>query len=141
EIAQREGREEEIISETSRARRAEEVANARLKELELKRAVERSQKPDNTPTQNEVRIEDAERQRRFDEQQRIIEEEALSKGDGWVLPLEGSDAEKRGIVERFRKDIEYCGMTFCLNKYHVTPIQIKAEAARLKLKINWDRVK
>ena len=141
EIEQIEGREEMIISETSKARSAEEIANLKLKELELRRTIEKREKAVGTPDANKVRAEDAERQRRFDGEQQAQQTEALSKCEPWFLPLEGSDADRRGMIERFRKDIEYCGMTFCLNKYHASPIQIKAEAARLNIRINWDRIK
>lgn len=141
EIDQVEGREEMIISENKKARSAEATANLRLKELELRRTIEKREKADKTPDANQLHVEDAERQQRFEQEQREQEEEALAKCEPWSLPLEGSESDKRGIIERFRKDIEYCGMQFCLNKYHVSSVQIKAEAARLKLRINWDRVK
>lgn len=141
EIELLEGREESIIAETGRAREAEEVANQRLKELEQRRVAERAAKPVEKLDGNKVRQDDADRQRRFAEEQKANEAAALSKSEPWTLPLEGSDADKRGITERYRRDIEHCGMNFCVNKYHVTPLQLKAEAARLGLRINWDRVK
>lgn len=141
EIEQIEGREEMIISETTKARAAEEVANLRLKELELRRATEKREKITQAPNANQVRQEDAERQRRFVSEQKAKTDEALSKVEVWMLPISGTEPDKRAMIERFRKDIEYCGMTFCVNKYHVQPIQIKAEAARLGIRINWDRIK
>ena len=141
EVEQLEGREDMIISETSRARQAEEVANQRLKELEQKRIAERIEKAVKAPDANVLHKEDAERQRRFVAEQENKMTEALSRSESWTLALVGTDSEKRSMIDRFRKDIEYCGMTFCVNKYHVQPIQIKAEAARLKLRINWDRIK
>src|SRR5689334_24253131 len=128
-----------IISETSNARAAEEVANQHIKELELKRATEKRDNAPATPDANKVRQEDAERQRRFNEQQAAQEAEVLASVEEWVLPLEGTEAERRGIIERFRRDIEHCGWNFCFSKYQATQAQIKAEAARLKLRINWDR--
>jgi hypothetical protein len=141
EIDMIEGNEERIISETGKARDAEAIANLRLKELELKKTIEKREKAVGTPDGNAVRAEDAERQQRFQQEQDAQTAEALSKSEPWSLPLEGSESDRRGIVERFRRDIEYCGMQFCINKYQASPIQLKAEAARLKLRINWDRVK
>lgn len=141
EIAQIEGREEVIISETKKARSAEETANLRLKELELRRTIEKRESATDAPDGNKIRLEDSERQKRFEQEQNDQVVEALSKSEPWSLPLEGSESERRGIIERFRKDIEYCGMTFCHNKYHASSLQIKSEAARLGIRINWDRVK
>lgn len=141
EIDQFEGREEMIVSETSRARDAEAVANLRLKELELKRAMDQRDRKSNQPDADALHADDAERQRRFNAEQQAIEDEKLSRTETWLLPLEGSESDKKSKIDRFRKDIEYCGMTFCVNKYQASPIQIKAEAARLKIRINWDRVK
>jgi len=141
EIDLREGREEMIMTETGKARAAEETANLRLKELELRRVIEKREKAVGTPDANTVRSEDAERQQRYDEQQAAQTAEALNKSEPWFLPLEGTESDRRGITERFRRDIEHCGLQFCINKYQASPIQLKAEAARLKLRINWDRVK
>jgi hypothetical protein len=141
EIAMVEGREEVIINETSKARAAEETANLRLKELELRRTIEKREKAVGTPDGNKVRAEDAERQQRFQAEQEAKTAEALSKSEPWSLPLAGSESDRRGIIDRFRRDLENCGMQFCINKYHASPMQLKAEANRLKLRVNWDRVK
>jgi len=141
EIDHVEGREEMIIEQTNHAREAEQVANRRLLELEQKKIQERNNRKVETPSTNAVRKDDAERQKRFEQEQNERQAEALEASGTWQLPLEGSPYEQKGIVDRFRKDIEYCGLTFCMNKYHVGTLQIKAEAARLKLRINWDRIK
>jgi hypothetical protein len=141
EIDMIEGNEERIISETGKARDAEAVANLRLKELELRKTIEKREKAVGTPDGNKVRAEDAERQQRFQQEQEAQTAEALSKSEPWFLPLEGTESDRRGITERFRRDIEHCGMQFCINKYQASPIQLKAEATRLGLRINWDRVK
>lgn len=141
EIEQFEGREDYIISETTLARKAEDVANARLKELAYRKALEAKERADLTPDANAVRADDATRQRRFQEEQVAKEQEALSRTEPWALPLSGSDFDKKDMIERFRKDIENCGLVFCMNKYQASPIQIKAEAGRLNLRINWDRIK
>jgi hypothetical protein len=140
EIEQFEGREEMIISENSKARSAEEVANKRLKELEAERAAEKRSKAV-LPDGNKIHAEDAERQRRFTQEQLEKEAEVLEKLEEWQLPLDVPETDKKGIIDRFRRDIENNGLTFCHNKYHATSAQIKAEAIRLKLRINWDRVK
>lgn len=141
EIAQLEGSEEMIISEMNKARAAEAVANVRLKELELRRVMDKREKTPAGLDANKVRAEDAERQKRFKKDQNKQEQDALDKSDPWHLPLEGSEFDRRGIVDRFRKDIENCGLVFCCNKYQASPIQIKAEAIRLGIRINWDSVK
>lgn len=141
EIDMIEGNEERIISETGKARDAEAIANLRLKELELRKVREQREKAVEKPDGNKVRAEDAERQQRFVQEQAAQQEEALNKSEPWLLPLEGSESDRRGIIERFRRDIENCGMQFCVNKYQASPIQIKAEATRLNLRLNWDRVK
>lgn len=141
EIEQFEGSEEKINSETSKARDAEEVANKRLKELEAKRVAEKREKAVGIPNVNAIRQEDADRQLRFDEEQRAQEAEVLARVEEWHLPLDVPETDKKGIVDRFRRDIENNGFTFCLNKYQASPAQLKAEAVRLKLRINWDNVK
>jgi hypothetical protein len=141
EIEHIEGREEMIMAESDKAREAEAIANRRLQELELRRAVEKREKPSNKPDANDIRTDDAARQGRFNASQKEDELESLTGSGPWLLPLEGSDAENRALVERFRRDIVNCGMVFCTNKYHALPLQIKAEATRLGLKIHWDRIK
>jgi len=141
EIDMIEGNEERIISETGKARDAEATANLRLKELELRKTIEKREKAVGTPNGNAIRAEDAERQQRFQQEQDAQMTEALSKGEPWFLPLEGSESDRRGMTERFRRDIENCGLQFCVDKYQANLLQLKAEAARLKLRINWDRVK
>jgi len=136
-----EGNEERIISETGKARDAEATANLRLKELELRKTIEKREKAVGTPNGNAIRTEDAERQQRFQQEQDAQMTEALSKSEPWFLPLEGSESDRRGITERFRRDVENGGLQFCVNKYQANILQLKTEAARLKLRINWDRVK
>jgi len=141
EIDMIEGNEERIISETGKARDAEATANLRLKEIELRKTIEKREKTVGTPNGNAIRAEDAERQQRFQQEQDAQMTEALGNGEPWFLPLEGSESDRRGMTERFRRDVENCGLQFCVNKYRASPLQLKTEAARLKLRINWDRVK
>lgn len=141
EIDAIEGNEKRIINETNKARSAEETANLRLKELELRRTIERREKLAEVPDGNKIRKEDTERQERFKQEQEAQIAEVLSKSEPWSLPLEGSESDRRGITDRFRRDIEHCGMRFCISKYQASSIQLKAEATRLGLRINWDRVK
>jgi hypothetical protein len=44
-------------------------------------------------------------------------------------------------VDRFRRAITNHGYTFVRNTYGATPQQVRHEAGRLGLKINWDLVR
>ena len=129
-----ESREEQVLKEVAKARDAELVANNRLKELESRQKKE----PKAKRSTNDVRQEDADRQRRFTAQQKVLQEPSVE----WRLPIvpdEGSEAEQ---IARFRREITYRGFTFLRRKYtDVTLGQVKWEAARLGLDINWDLVK
>jgi hypothetical protein len=57
------------------------------------------------------------------------------------LPLEGTATYRQEQKERFRRDIENHGMRFVRNKYSVTNAQIKHEANRLGLEIDWDSIR
>lgn len=127
------------IEEIQKARDAEKTANTRLKEMELDKAKE-SAKLKKTLDPNAIRADDAKRQKLFAAQQDEADK-AVTPEEVWQLPLEGSNVEKTDKIERFRKDIQYQGLQFCVNKYGVSPKQIKAEANRLGLKIRWDSTK
>lgn len=128
-------REAEIAESIRQQRAAEKLAQQRLEELEQKRA-ERAlaaRKPKRDPLT--VKLEDAERQRRFNKQ----EVAALPKSK-WRLPLERHRSETDQI-EQFRRDLQYRGVSFCKSRYGVKLADLKAEAARLGLKINWETIK
>jgi len=128
-------REAEIAENVRQQRAAEKLAQQRLEELEQKRAeralANRKPKRDSLT----VKLEDAERQRRFDKQ----EVASLPKSK-WRLPLERHRSEADQI-DQFRRDLQYRGVSFCKNRYGVKLSDLKAEAARLGLKINWETIK
>jgi autonomous glycyl radical cofactor GrcA len=132
--------EARAIEQISRVREAEIIANERLKELEARKQASVEPKP--KPDINVVRKEDAERQRRFEASEKdkkvdVAYRKALKDGGlVWQLPIDSHDS-----VERFRREIMNRGFSFCFKKYGATANQIKTEAERLKLKINWDIVR
>ncbi len=130
--------EARVLAQTQKAREAEAVANLRLEELEAKKAAKKagsSRKVDST----QVRKEDAERQRRFAAQQAELEEPKKK----WELPMEAGAGSRAEQIDRFRRDLIYHGVHAIQRNHgrHLTLIQIKWEAARLGLRINWDIVR
>jgi len=132
-----EEREARILEETNKARDAEAVANQRLEELQAKRAQETLEASEGGVDINEIRKEDADRQRRFAEQQAEL---AVPKTE-WRLPLESHAGSREEQIDRFRREIIYHGFTFLRRKYQATETQVKYEANRLGLKINWEIVR
>lgn len=128
-----EQKEINIIEQTKKAREAESVAQQRLEEISNARI---SSEPV-TVDANAIREEDAERQRRFsDEQSLVVVPETI-----WTLPLTSDGGTKQEQIERFRHDIVSRGLNFAHKKYNATPQQIRFEAECLGLKINWDLVR
>lgn len=123
-----------VIEQTKQVRDAEAIAQKRLEEIEAKR---NAIKPVRTVNQNAIKNEDAERQRRWASQQNEVQTPVKT----WNLPVDGTEARRVEQVERFRREIMYRGMNFVRNKYNVTNAQIKHEASRLGLVINWDIVR
>lgn len=117
------------------AREAEAAANARLKEYEANELSERSERA-KTQRLDPVSIAeaDAERQRLF---------EAKSMADmpvtEWRLP-EVDGQLYTDLVHRFQHELIQRGWNFCRIKYNCTAIDLKSEAVRLNLHINWDLV-
>lgn len=132
--------EARVIEQISKVREAEAVAQERLRELEARKqaTVEPKPKPDITA----VRKEDAERQRRFAASEKDREKDAAFRkalkdgGRVWHLPIESNES-----VDRFRREIVNRGFAFLFKKYGATASQVKAEAERLGLKVNWDIVR
>lgn len=132
--------EARVIEQIAKVREAEAVAQERLLELEARKksSVEPKPKPDVTT----VRKEDAERQRRFEESEKDRQKDAAFRkalqngGHIWHLPVETSES-----VDRFKREIVNHGFAFLHKKYGATAAQVKAEAERLGLKINWDIVR
>jgi len=128
--------EARVLAQTKKAREAEQIANQRLDELDAKRAADKggsSRRVDVT----KIRQEDAERQRRFAAQQAELDEPKTK----WELPMEegaGSEAEQ---IDRFRRLIIYHGLDAVRRQHGASAVQVKWEAARLGLRINWDIVR
>lgn len=130
-------REARIVEQTRQVREAERIAQARLEVLEAQKAARELEKPARKTDINSVRHEDAERQRRLDEQLSAVKKPAKE----WHLPMEAGSGSKEEQMDRFRRDIVYHGLGFTAKKHNVTPAQIRYEASRLKLSINWDIVR
>lgn len=128
-------REREIIQNRKEQREAERVANERLQAMEREKAERASQRE--VPDATKIREDEAAKQRRFAAQQEA--EEEARKSD-WRLPLEGNPNFHAEQIDTFRRDIMHRGMAFCRKKYGVSSKDIRAEAARLGLRINWDIV-
>lgn len=127
-------REATIIAENKRVRDAETVAQQRLDEIEARRNTPR---PVKTPDVTAIKNEDAERQRRFANQQAEIDVPTKE----WQLPVEGTASQRQEQIDRFRRELVYHGFSFVRKKYNATNAQIKFEAQRLGLKINWEVVR
>jgi len=126
--------EAKAIAENKKVREAEATAQQRLDEIAARReAVRPVKKPDVLA----IKTEDAERQRRLAEQQAKTDVPAKE----WQLPVEGTEAQRHEQIDRFRRELLYHGFSFVRKKYNATNAQIKFEAQRLGLKINWEVVR
>jgi hypothetical protein len=110
---------------------AEATANARLEAVALSKLSTEPVRLD----KDAIRAEDSERQRRFAESQEVHNTSA------WRLPLSGSEAVRNEELTRFRNDIERRGLSFAASKHACEKSDIRAEARRLGLRIDWDRVR
>lgn len=117
------------------AREAEEVANVKLKEYgvnELKERTKRAKQQQLDPSV--VADADAERQRLF--AVRALMDVPVTE---WRLP-EVDGPLRSDIIRRFQHELTQQGWNFCRIKYGCTSTDLKSEAGRLKLRINWDLV-
>lgn len=130
-------REERAMNEPKKAREAEAVAQARLDELEAKKRAQEAEQPRRRVDLDEIRKQDAARQRILEQQENTLK----APKQEWQLPIEVGGGSKAEQIDRFRRDIIYHGMHFVQKKHNATPAQIKYEAARLGLKIDWDIVR
>lgn len=128
-----EAQEARIMEQTKRVREAQEVANRRLAELESRR----TEKPVKIHDTNAIKQEDAERQRRWQASQ----DKVSVPSKEWRLILAGSQTQRDETLDRFRRDIVNRGIAFCRKKYDATEKQLRFEANRLKLDIDWDTVR
>ena len=131
-----ESTEARLLEETRKMREAEQVANKRLEELELKKRLD---KPEVVIDVKAIQEEDASRQRRFAEQQDVKENE--QPVEVWHLELTGSKDSQIIQIEQFKRDIQNRGINFCASKYAATHKQVRYEARRLGLKIDWNQVR
>jgi hypothetical protein len=124
-------------------RAAEAVAQERLDEFEQKKAADAASKratsraainPDAT------RQEDAERQKKFVESQEILAASKSAMSD-WRLELDGRASFDEERISAFRHDIIERGFNFCMQKYGASSRELKAEATRLNLKIDWNLIR
>lgn len=125
-----------IIEETKKTREAEAVAQQRLDEFNAKK---NAIKPIKKVNKNKIKKNEAKKQKRWLKQQE--EAKNIVPEQAWNLPLEGTQSQRLEQIERFRREITYQGMGFVRKKYSVTNMQIKFEANKLSLGINWDIVR
>lgn len=125
-----------IIEETKKIREAEAVAQQRLDELNAKKNVI---KPIKKVNKDKIKKDEAKKQKRWLKQQE--EAENIVPEQAWNLPVEGTASQRLEQIERFRREITYQGMGFVRKKYGVTNTQIKFEANKLNLGINWDIIR
>lgn len=130
-------RDARLLEQTQKVQEAQEVAQARLEALEAKKAADKAAKPSNKVDINKIRQEDADRQRRFAAQQ---EKTHVPEKD-WTLPMEDDAGSEADQIDKFRRDIVYRGLSFVGKKYNATPGQVKCEAKRLGISVNWDIVR
>lgn len=125
-----------IIEETKKIREAEAVAQQRLDEFNAKK---NAIKPIKKINKDKIKKDEAKKQKRWLKQQE--EAENIVPEQAWNLPVEGTASQRLEQIERFRREITYQGMGFVRKKYGVTNTQIKFEANKLNLGINWDIVR
>jgi hypothetical protein len=128
--------EAKLALKVKQTRERERLANLRLDQEEIVKN-STAQPPVKQVDVTALRESESEAQRRLE-----AELNATVKPDvAWLLPLSGSQSNRELQVDAFRRDIENRGLNFCSNKYEATAAQIKFEANRLGLKINWDRIR
>ena len=139
-----EEREKEIRrllnEEAVKAKEARVIAERRLQEMdEAKRIKDENFKKSILDIRKkkvlEAKIEDAERRRKFEESERKKNEVQTN----WRLPIESETGESE--IRTFTNDLRSRGLKFTMKKYGISKKDIKSEASRLKLNINWDLVR
>ena len=129
-----------IRDNIQKQRAAEAVAQRRLEEFETKKRNEaeaRKAAKRASVDGNAVRQEDADRQRAFQQAQEAREASRASMSD-WRLELDGRQSFDAEIIAAFQYDLEHHGVNFCIQKYNASVRELRAEAVRLGLNINWD---
>jgi hypothetical protein len=106
-----------------------EAAQKRLDEANLRRQEEKLTRKKRVLSVTKVKNQDKKRQEKFDKQNAKKE----VKQKAWKLPAEIDS-------DRFKRDLMTRGIRFICDQYQITRNDIMNEAARLKLKINFDLV-
>lgn len=117
------------------AREAEAAAQERLDAYEAQQNADRLIRAENQQLDPAaIADEDARRQREF-----VASQEVDVPSTDWLLPE--SDGPLRGdILRRFQHELGQQGVSFCRTKYGCTAADLKSEAKRLGVRINWDTV-
>jgi hypothetical protein len=112
------------------AKREQLAAQERMDAAADRRRAERAEKRRKVLSVTKVKLQDKKRQQKFDKQQ---EKAKPIKADGWRLP---------DVVppDQFARDIRVRGIRFTCDRYNASRSDIMSEAARLKLKIDFDLV-
>lgn len=123
------------VEETKKAKDAQDTASLRLAELNRKQLDEQPiKKVLSKEEKDSIKREDAARQKRLEESESL----KCNEGELWRLDLGNIPAD---TLDQFRRHIVYHGLGFCSKMYGAKPAQIKNEAIRLGLKINWEVVR
>jgi hypothetical protein len=112
------------------AKREQIAAQERMDAAADRRRAERADKRRKVLSVTKVKQQDQKRQKKFEKQQ---EKAKPIKADGWRLP----DTVQ---PDQFARDIRVRGIRFTCDRYNVSRSDIMSEAARLKLKIDFDLV-
>jgi hypothetical protein len=125
--------DDSIEENRKQAREAEAEAQARLDEYERTQEVDRRER---AKTQRldpaTIADEDAIRQREFAAKQ-LVDVPSTE----WELP-EVEGPLRADIIRRFQHELGMQGISFCRTKYGCTAADLKSEAKRLGIRINWD---
>jgi pyruvate/2-oxoglutarate dehydrogenase complex dihydrolipoamide acyltransferase (E2) component len=124
--------QKEVIARIQESREAEAIANQRLEDIALQQIEREPVRFD----KEALRKEDKERQQRLSEQ-----ENKVTQVSRWRLPLSGRPQTREEELVRFRNDIQRRGLAFTASKHACEKKDVRAEAIRLGLKIDWDRVR
>lgn len=135
--------EAEAQRNVQKQRAAEAAAQKRLEELEAKKRAEKQAKLEKARKEldaNALKRDDkkrGQRQEKLDEKRDAVK----AKMTDWRLEMSEIPHVDEERIALFKNDILQRGMEFCIQKYSTSSREIKAEAARLGLRINWDLVR
>jgi len=135
--------EARIRENIQQQRAAEALAQQRLEEIESKKREEsaaRRAKNRANIDGDAIRQEDADRQKRFEEQQETSSAQRATITD-WRLELDGRPSFDEEIIATFKADLVNLGINFCIQKYNASARELKSEAIRLGVKLDWDTLR